>query len=102
MLVEKIRNGLGWWLTFVGEPEVDSMNNPSERILPEQVVMRQIFGGLRSEEGDRVHETLRTFLATWEQGDLIPASTDGGVGWNTARGTPRAITHHAQKGAVLN
>ena len=47
-LAEKIRNGLGCWLTFVTEPEVDSTNNRAERALREQVVMRKIFGGLRS------------------------------------------------------
>lgn len=71
-LVEKIRNGLGCWLTFVTEPKVDSTNNRAERALREQVVMRKIFGGLRSETGVRIHETLTTMIATWERRGLDP------------------------------
>jgi hypothetical protein len=71
-LAEKIRNGLGCWLTFVTEPDVDSTNNRAERALREQVVMRKIFGGLRSETGVRIHETLSTMVATWERQGLDP------------------------------
>jgi len=71
-LVEKIKNGLGSWLTFVTEPDVDSTNNRAERALREQVVMRKIFGGLRSETGVRIHETLSTMVATWERQGLDP------------------------------
>jgi hypothetical protein len=71
-LAEKIRNGLGSWLTFVTEPDVDSTNNRAERALREQVVMRKIFGGLRSDTGVRIHETLSTMLATWERQGLDP------------------------------
>jgi len=71
-LAEKIRNGLGSWLTFVTEPEVDSTNNRAERALREQVVMRKMFGGLRSETGVRIHETISTMVATWERQGLDP------------------------------
>jgi len=71
-LAEKIRNGLGCWLTFVTEPDVDSTNNRAERALREQVVMRKIFGGLRSETGVRIHEILSTMVATWERQGLDP------------------------------
>src|SRR5699024_55817 len=71
-LAEKIRNGLGSWLTFVTEPDVDSTNNRAERALREQVVMRKMFGGLRSETGVRIHETLSTMVATWERQGLDP------------------------------
>ena len=71
-LVEKIRNGLGCWLTFVTEPDVDSTNNRAERALREQVVMRKIFGGLRSETGVRIHEILSTMVATWNRQGLDP------------------------------
>jgi hypothetical protein len=68
----QIRNGLGCWLTFVTEPEVGSTNNRAERALHEQVVMRKVFGGLRSEAGVRIHETLSTMVATWERQGLDP------------------------------
>lgn len=71
-LVEKIRNGLGHWLTFVTEPEVDSTNNRAERALREQVVMRKIFRSLRSDEGVRIHETITTMIATWKRRGLDP------------------------------
>nr|WP_224830411.1 IS66 family transposase [Saliphagus infecundisoli] len=71
-LAEKIRNGLGCWLTFVTEPDVDSTNNRAEPALREQVVMRKVFGGLRSETGVRIHETLATMVATWEHRGLDP------------------------------
>jgi len=71
-LVEKLRNGLGHWLTFVTEPDVDSTNNRAERALREQVVMRKIFRSLRSDEGVRIHETITTMLATWRRRGLDP------------------------------
>jgi len=71
-LVEKIRNGLGCWLTFVTEPDVDSTNNRAERALREQVMLRKMFRSLRSAEGVRIHETITTMLATWERRGLDP------------------------------
>lgn len=71
-LIEKLRNGLGHWLTFVTEQEVDSTNNRAERALREQVVMRKIFRSLRSDEGVRIHETITTMLATWQRRGLDP------------------------------
>ena len=71
-LIEKIRNGLGHWLTFVTEPDVDSTNNRSERALREQVVLRKIFRILRSTEGVQIHETITTMLATWKRRGLDP------------------------------
>jgi hypothetical protein len=71
-LIEKLRNGLGHWLTFVTEPEVNSTNNRAERALREQVVMRKIFRSLRSDEGVRIHETITTMLATWRRRGLDP------------------------------
>ena len=71
-LAEKIRNGLGSWLTFVTEPDVDSTNNRAERALREQVVLRKILGTLRTEEGTRIHETITTMIATWEKRGLDP------------------------------
>jgi len=71
-LAEKVRNRLGCWLTFVTEPDIDLTNNRAERALREQVVMRKVFGGLRSEAGVRIHETLSTMVATWERQGLDP------------------------------
>lgn len=71
-LIEKIRNGLGHWLTFVTEPGVDSTNNRAERALREQVMLRKMFRSLQSEEGAYIHETITTMLATWEQRGLDP------------------------------
>lgn len=34
--------------------------------------MRKMFGGLRSETGVRIHETLSTMVATWERQGLDP------------------------------
>ena len=73
-LIEKIRNGLGHWLTFVTEPDVDSTNNRAERALREQVVLRKIFRSLRSADGVRIHETITTMLATWKRRGLDPPS----------------------------
>jgi hypothetical protein len=71
-LVEKIRNGLGHWLTFVTEPDVDSTNNRAERTLREQIMLRKMFRSLRSAEGVRIHETITTMLATWKRRGLDP------------------------------
>jgi transposase len=71
-LVKKIRNGLGCWLTFVTEPDVDSTNNRAERALREQVMLRKMFRSLRSAEGVRIHETITTMLATWKRRGLDP------------------------------
>ncbi|SEU07029.1 transposase, partial [Natrinema hispanicum] len=71
-LIEKIRNGLGHWLTFVTEPDVESTNNRAERALREQVVLRKMFRTLRSAEGVQIHETITTMLATWKRRGLDP------------------------------
>ncbi len=73
-LIEKIRNGLGHWLTFVTEPEVDSTNNRAERALREQVILQKIFRSLRSADGVQIHETITTMLATWQRHGLDPPS----------------------------
>jgi transposase len=70
--ITKIRNGLGHWLTFVTEPEVDSTNNRAERALREQVMLRKIFRTLQSDEGVYIHETITTMLATWQRRGLDP------------------------------
>ncbi|WP_082222586.1 IS66 family transposase, partial [Halorubrum halophilum] len=71
-LIKKISNGLGHWLTFVTEPDVDSTNNRAERALREQVVLRKMFRTLRSAEGVQIHETITTMLATWKRRGLDP------------------------------
>jgi hypothetical protein len=71
-LITKIRNGLGHWLTFVTEPDVDSTNNRAERALREQVMLRKMFRTLQSDEGVYIHETITTMLATWKLRGLDP------------------------------
>ena len=71
-LITKIRNGLGHWLTFVTEPDVDSTNNRAERALREQVMLRKMFRTLQSAEGVYIHETITTMLATWKLRGLDP------------------------------
>ncbi|WP_253739110.1 IS66 family transposase [Halohasta salina] len=71
-LIKKISNGLGHWLTFVTEPDVESTNNRAERALREQVVLRKMFRTLRSAEGVQIHETITTMLATWKRRGLDP------------------------------
>jgi len=71
-LITKIRNGLGYWLTFVTEPDVDSTNNRAERALREQVMLRKMFRTLQSTEGVYIHETITTMLATWKRRGLDP------------------------------
>jgi len=71
-LITKIKNGLGHWLTFVTEPDVDSTNNRAERALREQVMLRKMFRTLQSAEGVYIHETITTMLATWQRRGLDP------------------------------
>jgi transposase len=71
-LITKIRNGLGHWLTFVTEPDVDSTNNRAERALREQVMLRKMFRTLQPAEGVYIHETITTMLATWKLRGLDP------------------------------
>jgi transposase len=71
-LITKIRNGLGHWLTFVTEPDVDSTDNRAERALREQVMLRKIFWTLQLDEGVYIHETIATMLATWKRRGLDP------------------------------
>ncbi len=71
-LIGKIKNGKKHWFTFVTEPEVEPTNNQAERALREHVVHRKIIGGLRSEKGKEIHETIMTLLTTWKQRNLDP------------------------------
>ncbi len=71
-LIKKIKNGKKHWFTFVTNPGVKPTNNQAERALREHVVHRKIIGGLRSQKGMRIHETIMTLLTTWKQQDLDP------------------------------
>jgi len=71
-LVKKINNGKKHWFTFVTEPGIEPTNNQAERALREHVVHRKIIGGLRSQKGMEIHETIMTLLTTWKQQDLDP------------------------------
>lgn len=53
-------------------PEVDPTNNRAERAIREQVILRKVFGGLRSERGTEIHEIITTMLATWQKRGLDP------------------------------
>jgi transposase len=61
----KVRNGFPSWFTFL-EHNVEPTNNIAENALREHVVIRKIIGGLRSEKGARVHETVMSCFATWK------------------------------------
>ncbi len=71
-LMKKIKNGFDYWFTFLTDPELEPTNNRAERALREHVVQRKIIGTLRNEKGMRIHETITTVLATWEQNGLDP------------------------------
>lgn len=71
-LIKKIKNGFDYWFTFLTDPELEPTNNRAERALREHVVQRKINGTLRNERGMRIHETITTVLATWNQNDLDP------------------------------
>lgn len=70
--VGKVRNGFGYWFTFVLVPGLESTNNLAERALKEPVVQRKIIGTFRNEKGTWIYETLMTLLATWKQQGLNP------------------------------
>jgi len=71
-LIGKIKNGQKHWFTFVTKTGVEPTNNRAERALREHVVHRKIIGGLRSQKGMEIHETIMTLLTTWKQQDLDP------------------------------
>ncbi len=71
-LIKLIKNGKEHWFTFVTEPGLEPTNNQAERALREHVVHRKIIGGLRSEKGKKIHETIMTLLTSWKQQDLDP------------------------------
>ncbi len=71
-LIKKIKNGKKHWFTFMSEPGLEPTNNQAERALREHVVHRKIIGGLRSDKGMKIHETIMTLLTTWKQQDLDP------------------------------
>ncbi|KXA89221.1 hypothetical protein AKJ57_05640 [candidate division MSBL1 archaeon SCGC-AAA259A05] len=71
-LMKKIKNGFDHWFTFLRDPELEPTNNRAERALREHVVQRKIIGTLRNEKGMKIHETITTILATWEQNGLDP------------------------------
>jgi len=63
--LQKVKNGFHSWFTFL-EHNVEPTNNIAEQALREHVVIRKIIGGLRSEKGARVHETVMSCFATWK------------------------------------
>lgn len=65
-LLNKIKNGIHSWFTFLTYKFVEPTNNTAEQALREHVVIRKIIGGLRSLEGAKVHEVAMSCLATWK------------------------------------
>lgn len=64
-----LENGLNYWFTCVEYLEVEPTNNFAEQALRELIVQRKIMGGLRSEKGAEVLETISTMIATWKKQD---------------------------------
>lgn len=73
--MNKVRNGLNHWFTFVTTPGVEPTNNRAERALREHVVIRKIIGTLRNVKGTKIHETIISVLATWKQHELNTLKT---------------------------
>ncbi len=71
--VGKVRNGFGYWFTFVTVSGVELTNNRAERALKEHVVQRKIIGTFRNGKGTWIYETVMTLLATWRLRGLNPS-----------------------------
>lgn len=86
-LVTKTTNGLGHWLTFVRDPDLNSINNRAECALREQVMPPKVFQTLQSDEGVYIHEAITMMPAAWQRRGLDPPdqlqSVLGGRGLNS-------------------
>ncbi len=71
-LIKLMKNGRKHWLTFVTEAGLEPTNNQAERALREHVIHRKIIGGLRTQKGVKIHETIMTLLTTWRQQNKDP------------------------------
>ena len=60
-----LRNGMPWWLTFLGTPGMEATNNRGERGLREAIVIRKIIGTLRNVLGAKAFTRLLSVLGTW-------------------------------------
>jgi transposase len=69
-MIQKIKNGLNHWFTFILHPEIEPTNNTAERGLREIVVQRKIFGCLRNEKGTTTMETIMSLFSTWKMQGL--------------------------------
>lgn len=65
-----VKNGIGYWFTFVGNKYVEPTNNRAERALRELIVQRKIIGTLRNEKGSTIMERINSCIVTWKQKDL--------------------------------
>ena len=73
-----LRNGMGWWLTFLANPGMEATNNRAERGLREAIVIRKIIGTLRTKKGAEVFGRILSVLGTWSlRGEEIPAKLHG-------------------------
>ena len=72
-VVTYLRNGMPWWLTFLGTPGMEATNNRGERGLREAIVIRKIIGTLRNREGAKAFTRLLSVLGTWAlRGEDLP------------------------------
>jgi len=71
----KVLNGIDYWFTCVVNLFVEPTNNIAERALRELVVQRKIIGGLRTEKGANIMQTIMSMITTWKQRGLPLFST---------------------------
>ena len=64
-VVTYLKNGMGWWLTFLETPGMEATNNRGERGLREAIVIRKIIGTLRNSRGARAFTRLLSVLGSW-------------------------------------
>jgi len=64
--LQTLEGGLGDWLTFVVNPQVDSTNNRAESILRDSVMRRKTMQ-LKEERGVKSYEAFQSLLRTWNQ-----------------------------------
>lgn len=75
-----LRNGMPWWLTFLGTPGMEATNNRGERGLREAIVIRKIIGTLRNRAGATAFTRLLSVLGTWSlRGEDLPTKLQGAL-----------------------
>lgn len=88
-VVTYLRNGMPWWLTFLGTPGMEATNNRGERGLREAIVIRKIIGTLRNEKGAKAFTRLLSVLGTWSlRGEDLSAKLYGILSRPSGPGPP--------------